>query len=213
VSTIDAATNVATLNMTRHGVTLLAWPAEEPTRRVLAARRIPRVLLIAADCAPPDITDSLEDWMRDPIDSVDLEARARALALRSAASSPPDRSSWVIDDHDIARLIQDVVTDVACPTAPSIDVDSGVLRFANQWIVISARQLPIATLLVERFGSVVSRSEVAAAYASADGSTDRAAFKSVMLRLGQRLAQVDLTLRAVRGRGYVLEHDTRTLAC
>jgi DNA-binding response OmpR family regulator len=228
VSTVDAASNIANnianniaaTHITRHGIALLAWPTEEPTRRVLAASRVPRVLLIAADCAPPEITDSLEDWMRDPIDAVDLEARVRALAHRAAsAASPvqtskadgvvasaPDRTSWVVDDRDIERLMQSDDSIEPDRGSPCIDAESGVLRVGSRWIVISARQLPVAALLIDRFGSVVGRSEVAAAYADVDGSTDPAAFKSMILRLGNRLAQVGLALRVLRGRGYVLEH-------
>jgi DNA-binding response OmpR family regulator len=219
LSTAPVATPVAAPPISRLGVQLLAWPAEDATRRVLAANRIPRLLLIAHDCAPPVVIDSLEDWIRDPIDSLDLDARVRALAQRAGnaarllaavddASSPSpaqDRSSWIVDDADIERLSSATQPSEPELEPPTCDRATGVVRHGSRWVAVSERQLPVAAILVDRFRSVVTRAELVGAYAQETGSTDPAALKSMTLRLGHRLAEIGLVLRTVRGRGYVLE--------
>jgi DNA-binding response OmpR family regulator len=215
----DQTAAPAAPQITRHGIALLAWPTEEPARRVLAASRIPRMLMVAAESPPPVITDSLEDWIRDPIDAADLDARSRALAHRAGIpptppgapvedTAPSERSSWVIDDADIERLVLASAIDER--PAPAVDADNGVIRVGRSWVAVSELQLPVLKLLVERFGSIVPRAELAAVYGEVSGSTDPAALKSMMLRLSRRVRRAGLALQIVRGRGFLLEHADPT---
>ena len=187
--------------VTRHGVPLLTWPAQEPDRRALAARRAPRVLVVAPGQAPPTDTDELEDWIREPIDPVDLDARVGALARRAERwiSAPEDLST------DPARL--DHVA-LANPAAPVIDVDTGIVRVGRSWVALSPLQTAVADLLLARLGEVVSRDDVAAVHSAGAGGTKPTAIKSLMLRLSKRLAAVGLTLHFVRGRGFMVELGT-----
>jgi hypothetical protein len=75
-------------------VTILAWPAEAD--RVAAAERVgqPRLLLVAADAAPPE-TDAASDWVRLPVTPRDLEARLSGLRRHHAGAAPR------VDDHDV----------------------------------------------------------------------------------------------------------------
>ena len=50
-----------------------------PARR-LREQRVPRLLLVAPDAAPPAVDDEIEDWVRLPADARDVEVRARRLA-------------------------------------------------------------------------------------------------------------------------------------
>jgi DNA-binding response OmpR family regulator len=220
VPTDQYAAPAAASQITRHGIPLLAWPTEEPVRRILAASRIPRMLMLAAECPPPVITDSLEDWIRDPIDSADLEARATALAHRAGIApnvpSSPEQyaraeglASWVVDEADIDRLTLDARrADLAAARArPVVDAESGVVRVGARWAALSERQLPVAAVLVEHFEAIVTRAQLADIYAAVSGSTDPAALKSMMLRLTRRFREVGLSLQIVRGRGFLLEYD------
>jgi DNA-binding response OmpR family regulator len=234
VTRIDAALHDAASPPARYGVALVAWPSEEPIRRALATRRIPRLLLVAAGCPPPVVIDDLEDWLREPIDAADAEARAGALAQRaqlevSALASPrPDEpgaaddeadeetdeaavgrtDAWIVDDADIERLVAATQRTEEPPRSepPTIDADSGVVRVAGRWVVVPETQMPVAAVLVRSFGTLVSRDDIVRAYVRGSGSSDPAAVKSMTLRLGRRLAEIGLVLRTVRGQGLVLEH-------
>jgi len=71
-------------------VTLVAWPDEHAIADDLARAGRPRVLLVSATAAPPDVDDVLEDWVRVPADHRDVEVRAARLAR--IASERPRRS-------------------------------------------------------------------------------------------------------------------------
>jgi len=62
---------------------LVHWPREADRRAELAALRIPRLLLVAPDAAPPPVGDD-EDWARLPADERDTTARLEALRARHA---------------------------------------------------------------------------------------------------------------------------------
>jgi len=60
-------------------------------------------------------------------------------------------------------------------------------------------------LLLRNLGSVVPTTDVLAAYAGAGGSVSAASHRSLVHRLGRRVAEVGLRLHTVRGRGLLLE--------
>jgi DNA-binding response OmpR family regulator len=62
----------------------------------------------------------------------------------------------------------------------------------------------MAALLLSRFGAVVGRDALAAA-GWPDGVTGRNALDVHVLRLRRRLEPLDLVIRTVRSRGYLLE--------
>jgi hypothetical protein len=212
VTTVDAASDDATRATTHHGVALLTWPSNEPTRRTLAARRVPRLLVVPANSPPPVVIDTLEDWVREPIDAADVDARAVALARRAemlapeaAVVVPTASDGWLVDPADVERFVESTRTTARRePEAPTMDTVNGIVRVADRWVVVPERQVPVAALLVERFGELVGRDEVVAAYVEAGGSADTTAVKSMTLRLGRRLAPLGLELRAVRSHGLVL---------
>ncbi|HEY6532675.1 MAG TPA: hypothetical protein VIY72_10235, partial [Acidimicrobiales bacterium] len=81
----------------------------------------------------------------------------------------------------------------------------GLVEFGPRHQVLPSGQLPLAQLLFERFCTVVHRRELAAAYEAAGGTATEEALKAAVFRLGQRLAEVGLVLRTIRGKGYLLE--------
>ena len=62
---------------------LVRWPDDAEHRAVLAADGIPRLLLVDAGIPPPHVTEDIEDWVRTPVDELDLWARLRNLELRA----------------------------------------------------------------------------------------------------------------------------------
>jgi hypothetical protein len=175
LQSVDESTRASTLPDSTWGVRALRHPEDEALRAELARRRIARLLVIGADAAPPDVLDPLEDWIREPLDAAELAVRCETLARRA--------------EH-LRR--------------PLVD-DDGVVWFDERWSAIPARQIVLARLLVERFGTVVPYDEIVATYAADGASTHAEAVKAAMSRVGRQLASVGLNLTKVRGGGYILD--------
>jgi DNA-binding winged helix-turn-helix (wHTH) protein len=165
-------------HVARCDVALLRWPAQSELRDLLAAERAPRVLLISRSRAAPKCEDELEDWVREPIDPVELEVRVDRLRRR-------------------ARLRA---------LRPRVD-DSGLVWVGSQWVDLPPVQLAVAQLLLARVGRVVPRAEIQAACLGAGASGHPKAVNAVISRVRRRLAELDLALTNVRARGYLLEAD------
>jgi hypothetical protein len=157
-------------------VVLLRWPEHEDQRRELADGEVPRLLLLEADTPPPRSRDLLEDWVRAPIDRDELLARRAELARRATCA-----------DH-----------------RPVLD-DDGLLWWHDRWVAVPAAQVPVARVLVERAGELVRLDELADAYTASGGSPDPVAVKAMLGRLVKRCAEVGVSVRSIRGRGYVLD--------
>ncbi len=157
-------------------VPLIEWPAAEAIRARLAAEGRPRLLVVDPTSAPPICLDELEDWVRDPVDMMDVVARTAALRQRAERQA----CRPLLDDH-------------------------GVLWLYGRWVSIPPAQLPLVHLLVERIGHIVPSPELRDAYGAAGGSVDAIAFKAAMGRLARRLTTIGLRLHNVGGRGSILE--------
>ena len=157
-------------------VVLVRGPAEEERRAHLADQGVPRLLLVEDGAAPPIAIDDLEDWIRVPADEVDLHARVENLNRRSRSR--------------VASI-------------PDLDAD-GVLRVGTSWVPLPPVEARLTAVLVERFGTVVSREALARA-GWPDGAPGRNALDVHVLRLRRRVAPLGLAIRTVRSRGYLLE--------
>jgi DNA-binding response OmpR family regulator len=164
-------------------VVLVRWPREAETRDRLAAEGRPRLLLVEDSAAPPLVEDLLEDWVRIPSPDTDVRARLETLTLRARALAP---------------------------LQPTLD-DDGVMRHNGVWVSLPPVEARITRLLLDRIGAVVSREALARA-GWPDGAPGRNALDVHVLRLRRRLAGVDLAIRTVRSRGYLLEALSRNLA-
>ena len=157
-------------------VAVVRWPKETDHRDRLAREGRPRLLLLEAGVLPPLVDDPLEDWVRIPAADTDVRARLDTLALRARMRVPPH---------------------------PSLD-DDGVLRHNGTWASLPPVEARITRLLLDRIGAVVSRDSLSRA-GWPDGAPGRNALDVHVLRLRRRLTQVDLAIRTVRSRGYLLE--------
>ena len=139
-----------------------------------------RLLLVEGDEAPPALMDCLEDWIRVPAPEEDVRARVDALTVRCQAH-----------EH----------------SAPGIDED-GVLRFRGRWVSLPPLEARLTTTLLQRFGAVVGRETLIKAVWPG-GSPGRNALDVHVLRLRRRIAPLELAVRTVRSRGYLLEAASR----
>jgi hypothetical protein len=160
----------------RCDVVLLRWPAQEDVRARLETDGLPRLLLISHSCPAPVCPDELEDWVREPLEPAELEARTVTLRYR-------------------ARL-------ATC--RPRVD-ESGLVRAGDRWVDLPPAQLAVARVLIARLGRVVTAEQIQAAHLNAGGSTHPKAVKAMIGRVKRRLAELDLVLTNVRDRGYLLE--------
>jgi len=131
---------------------------------------------VAPESPPPTCDDLLEDWVRLPVSETDLTARLMGLQRRCT------------------RLGAE---------PPTID-DDGVVRFGGGWVPLPPVEARIATALIERFGAVVGRADLALA-GWPEGAPGRNALDVHVLRLRRRLSTVGLAIRTIRSRGYLLE--------
>lgn len=174
--TLDVTTSLAAL--LAGDLHLLRWPEQGDLREVLRLAGTPCLLVVGQDQPPPEEWDELEDWIREPFDILEFEARKSTLLAR-------------------VRRVE---------RRPRID-ESGLLWVGHSWAAIPTRQLSIAQMLVDRLDSVVRRDELIALCDEAGSSDHAAALQAAVGRLERRFASVGLRLRSVRGRGYLLELD------
>ena len=159
-------------------VVLVRWPEEEQHLADLRVQGVPRLLLVGPQSAPPAAADPLEDWVRLPAEDRDVRARVATLEARAASGG--------------AR--------------PELDED-GLLRYRDRWVSLSPVERMLAAALVARFGAVVGRDSLTK-QAWPGGAPTRNALDVHILRLRRRIADIDLEIRTVRSRGYLLQAAT-----
>ncbi|NGN63397.1 helix-turn-helix domain-containing protein [Streptomyces sp. A7024] len=156
-------------------VQLLRWPVERDLREDFRSRGVPRILVVEAGLEAPVCHDIYEDWVRAPVPSQDLKARADALMHRYRHNHSPHLDS------------------------------SGVLHFGAQSVTLSPAQSELLTLLVARYGQVVPREELRFRLGEQECATTRNALDLHMMRIRLRISPLGLAIRTVWGRGYVLD--------
>lgn len=154
----------------------MRWPAEQEARNRFRVLGRPRLLLVEEHADPPVSADELEDWIRMPVDDVDLRARLDGLQLR---------------------------IDARREVVPRLD-DDGVLRLGDGWVSLPPVEARLTDALLDRLGAVVSRDALAQA-GWPGGAPGRNALDVHVLRLRRRIDDLGLRIRTVRSRGYLLE--------
>ena len=154
---------------------LVPWPEAEERRRHLAALGRPRLLLVAAGAPPPQVSATIEDWIRVPASERDLAARMDRLRQLGGAEGGP--------------------------SVPVLDEDA-ILSVDGAWVALGPAQASVAKVLVESAQRLVPRERLVAATGATDG--DGRALDNIVHRLRTRLAPLGWTIIGIRGRGYVL---------
>jgi DNA-binding response OmpR family regulator len=160
-------------------VVLVRWPDDKERRELLALECRLRLLLVDSSCDPPVPEDLYEDWIRVPADETDVQVRIEGLRRRALA-------------------LRDQV--------PVLDPD-GLLRLDGRWVSLPPVEARLIGALLDRFGAVVSREQLARA-GWPRGAPGRNALDVHMLRLRRRIAPIGLAIKTVRSRGYLLEAES-----
>lgn len=162
-------------------VTLVRWPAERGRLDALRTRGEPR-LVVVEDGPPPVGDDCLEDWLRAPVDVDELRVRVDTLRSRARRHERP----------------------------PTIDAD-GVLRYGGRVVTLPPVQRQLASALLERRGTVVSRETLAKGVWPDGMPRERNVLDVHVARLRRMLTSIGLELKTIRRRGYLLlERDEVT---
>jgi DNA-binding response OmpR family regulator len=104
------------------------------------------------------------------------------------------------------RDVQARVEALRLRTAAEPSLDDGVLRTGAGWVSLPELESRIMEVLLARFGKVADRQSIL--QAGWPGETPSRNVLDVHLhRLRRRIEPVDLRIRTVRKRGYVLEPD------
>ncbi len=94
----------------------------------------------------------------------------------------------------------------AAARAPRPEVTGdGRLSYAGRWVQLSPIEEPMARLLADRFGDVVDAGSLAAC--AAGRRLSATAVRVHITRLRKRVKTMELSIRVVRGHGYVLDAD------
>lgn len=157
-------------------VIFVRWPVQADLRTRCRQDGVPRLLVVEGGAQPPISNDPVEDWVRPPVSRDDLQARVRALQNR----------------FNSRRV-------------PTID-STGTLSFGRHSITISTTQTELMRLLIDRFGKVVYRIEFMQRFATRTPALNRNSLDLHIMRLRRRLLPIDLSIRTVWGRGYMLDH-------
>ena len=156
-------------------VKLIRWPAESARRARYQAMGVLRLLVLEGGVPAPVCSDIREDWVRPPMTEGDLRARIAALLARAAAQQ-----------------------------LPQLD-PCGILRLGDRSITVSPTETDLLECLIRRFRSLVPKTTLLQCLPGWPDGVSRNALDLHIMRLRRRIHAVDLVIRTVHGRGYLLE--------
>ncbi len=156
-------------------IAVVRWPGEAPRRDELRRHGRARLLVVADGHLPPPEPDALEDWVRPGTDPVEVYVRKERLRRRQAARAP------AVLDGD------------------------GLLRRGRAWVALSRRELEVATLLLDRVGTMVGRAELLARVRPGVAIDEHRVLDTLVRRLNVRIAPLGLHVHTVRAAGFLLD--------
>lgn len=149
-------------------------------------KRLPVLILTARDNLEDRVAGldlGADDYITKPFDLPELEARVRALIRRSNYAAENQISYGPI----------------------KFDVSDRSVTFNDQPVELSARELAVLELLLQRPGRVVSKEQLMEHMYGWDNDVSPNAIEVFIHRLRKRLEPCGVGVRTVRGLGYVLE--------
>jgi DNA-binding response OmpR family regulator len=158
-------------------VVVLSWPGETAEAARLDEQGVPHLLLVEEGHEAPICESCFEDWITLPADEVHIRARMIGLARRAAHHSP----------------------------RPSVDA-LGHLSHRGRSVFLSPIDQRLASALIERFGEVVTETDLLTAVWP-EGASNQA-LRVHVSRLRQRIVPVGLKITCVRSSGYVMTDST-----
>jgi two-component system, OmpR family, response regulator len=146
----------------------------------------PVLLLTARDQLADRVTGldaGADDYLVKPFDLPELLARLRALARRSAGRA----------DNTLVL------------GALTLHVADRELRHRGERVALSPRELALTELLMGKAGRVVPKDQIVARLSSWEADFSENSVEVYVHRLRKRFGELGVTIRTVRGFGYVME--------
>ncbi len=156
--------------------------------RGMRARNDPTpVLMLTARTDTSDKVAGLDtgadDYLVKPFEMEELEARIRALFRRRGVTRSPIQSIGALD----------------------FDVGARVLRAKGEVIDLRRRELAAFECLLERKGQLVAKSVLIDQMYGVGADVDDKVVEAPISRLRKKLTGYDVTIKAARGLGYLME--------
>ena len=165
-------------------------------------------LTYTSDAAIADV--AFVHWPREAARREECRrAGVPVLLLVEPGGAPPldswEYEDWVRTTADSVEVRARVVgLSLRAPVAPVLD-EYGLLRVGQRWVGLSATDERLVRVLLDRFGDVVENGELArAGWDEPPGVTT---LRVRLQRLRRAIEPLGLTVRNVRGQGYVLGPD------
>ncbi|HEY5994458.1 MAG TPA: response regulator [Gallionellaceae bacterium] len=145
------------------------------------------VLIITARDSVNDRVSGLDlgadDYLTKPFDLAEFEARVRALLRRGAGTLGSQLSMGNL----------------------RLDLNGRRAYLADEALDLSARELGVLEILMLRAGQVVNKEQLAEKLTSWDDEIGANAIEVYVHRLRKKLEHADISIKTVRGLGYLLE--------
>ena len=148
--------------------------------------RLPVLLLTARDQLADRVAGldaGADDYLVKPFDLPELLARLRALRRRAAG-----------------RLEERLTLG-----ALEMDTADRELRWKNQRVNLSPRELALTELLLQKAGRVVTKESIVARLSNWESDFSENSVEVYIHRLRKRFAELGVVIKTVRGFGYVME--------
>ena len=148
--------------------------------------RLPVLILTAADGVSDRVRGldaGADDYLAKPFDLAELEARVRALTRRGMAGSPTLLRHGALDYDQVGRVV----------------------RLHGEPLELSARELNLLEILLQRSGRMVSKEQLVSHLCGWGEEVTPNAIEVYVHRLRKKLEPGGVRIVTVRGLGYSLE--------
>jgi DNA-binding response OmpR family regulator len=127
-----------------------------------------------------------DDYLVKPFALIELEARIRALLRRGGGSVSPTLSFGAVE----------------------LDVASKTLSVSGRYVELTAKEMAVMEFLMQRSGRVVAKHQLLEAIYDWAEDANPSMIEVFISRLRRKLSDADarISIRALRGLGYRLEH-------